>query len=356
MIVDLVPDLSLSATAIGSVPHQSAEQACDFILRNFQDIPFWPQLPQKSFKENMYTQFVEGMPGIVIDEINQKLYFNTTENFMKELEKLYSAFLSNNLDYGAISPSFAQGLHVFLAKLEHRDKKPRFIKGQITGPISFGLLVTDCHKKPAIYSEMLRDAILKTLALKIRWQESQFKKFATTSQTIIFIDEPYLMSFGSAFISLSKEEVVASLEELLSSVQGLSGIHCCGNTDWSLITETSIDILSFDAFDYAESLALYPQSIKKFLDQGGILAWGIVPSGLPKPEQITHESTSSLIKRLESAMKLLTEKGIDKQLLVNQSLITPNCGTGSMPVELAERTLKICCEISEALNKKYNRV
>jgi methionine synthase II (cobalamin-independent) len=355
MGVDLIPDLSLAATAIGSVPYQSAEEACDFILRNFRDIPFWPQLPQRSFKENMYTQFVERMPGIVIDESNQKLYFNTQKSFMKELEELYGAFLNNDLDYGAISSSFARGLHVFLTKLKHQSKKPRFIKGQITGPISFGLFVTDSHKKPAIYSEMLRDAILKTLALKIRWQESQFKKFVATSQVIIFIDEPYLMSFGSAFVSLSKEEIITSLEELLSSVQGLSGIHCCGNTDWSLITETSIDILSFDAFDYAETLALYPRSIKRFLDQGGILAWGIVPSGLPEPGQITRETVSSLIKRLESAMKLLAAKGIDKQLLIKQSLITPNCGTGSMPVELAEKTLKICCELSEALNGKYNK-
>lgn len=342
------------ATAIGSVPHADVGAACRLVLDNLYQIPMWPQLPNINFKENMYVQYSEGMPGMTVDEAERRVYFDTAKNIIGELEAVFGSYLTDDVDAFAIGRDYAQGLYGFLEMLE-REAYPeiKILKGHITGPISMGLAVPDQNKKPGLYDDILREGFIKTLIMKAKYQVKQFKEVRPDLPALIFIDEPYLMSYGSALISLNEEQVIDYLEEVIGAIDSLTGIHCCGNTDWSLLTETSVDVISFDAYGYSETIALYPKEMKAFLDRGGVLAWGVVPSGLPSPDQVTRESVEGLVERLEAGMQLLIDRGIDKEILLNQSLITPNCGTGSMKPEHAERTFALSREISEAMRRKY---
>ena len=81
-----------------------------------------------------------------------------------------------------------------------------------------------------------------------------------------------------------------------------------------------------DAHEYAESLSLYPDDLGAFLDRGGIIGWGIVPAS----DEALGESLESLVDRLESAMGLLTAKGLHKDDLLASALIMPSCGCGSL--------------------------
>jgi len=203
-----------------------------------------------------------------------------------------------------------------------------------------------------LYNDLLVDPIVKTLALKVRWQEAELRSTVPGAKTIIFIDEPYLTSFGSAFVSLNRKNIIGYLRTVAESISGLSGVHCCGNTDWTLFTEAGVDIISFDAFDYTESIALYPVEISKFLENGGVLAWGIVPTVYPDLEQIDRENVGSLLKRFEEKIKVLADKGIDRDLLLQACLITPNCGTGSMTPHNAEKVFKLIKEIAEKIKQR----
>jgi hypothetical protein len=116
---------------------------------------------------------------------------------------------------------------------------------------------------------------------------------------IIFLDEPYLTSLGSAFVSLPPEKVRALLEETLGGISGLRGVHCCGNTDWSLLLGLPINILSFDAYNYAGALSAYAAEVRSFIGNGGAVAWGIIPND---EDHLAKESASSLKDRLEEAM------------------------------------------------------
>lgn len=342
------------ATAIGSVPHTNVGTACDIVLGSLRHIPMWPQLPNVSFKENMYVQYTEGMPGIVVDEIERRVYFDTSRDIISELEKLFELYIEDDIDALAIREDYARGLNRFLELLktnEYPDAKA--LKGHVTGPISMGLAVADQNKRPGLYDDTLREGILKTLTMKAKYQVKRFKELRPELPVLIFIDEPYLMSFGSAFVSLNRDDVISYLNELINAIDGFTGIHCCGNTDWGLLTETNVDVISFDAYGYSETIALYPGEIKSFLNRGGILAWGIVPSGLPTPEQVIQETAAGLIEKLEAGMQLLVDKGIDKEVLVNQALITPNCGTGSMKPENAERTFTLADKVSALMQQKY---
>jgi hypothetical protein len=149
--------------------------------------------------------------------------------------------------------------------------------------------------------------------------EKRFNELFPGTPTILFFDEPSLSSFGSAFSSLNREDVVHSLNECFDAVKGLKGIHCCGNTDWSVLLSMNLDILSFDAYGYLETLSLYPKELKAFLERGGILAWGIVPTS----EDVLKEEAESLVKRFKEGVKTLSKKGID-QTLLERAILTPS--------------------------------
>jgi methionine synthase II (cobalamin-independent) len=333
------------ATGIGSFPHKDEKEVFRLIFENFSDIPFWPQLPKRSFLEGMVVQYSEGFPSFRLNEREQKAWVDTSEGFDKEIERFYQSLENRELEPFRISEDFAKGLRMIedLSSEEHR-KEIKYIKGQITGPITFGLSLTDQEKKPIFYDPTLKDILIKHLSSKARWMERKFNDLFPETPTMISFDEPSLSSFGSAFSSLNREDVIHSLNECFDAVKGLRGIHCCGNTDWGVLLTTNLNFLSFDAYSYLETLSLYPKELKAFLERGGILAWGIVPTS----EAILKEDAQSLIKRFKEGVKTLAKKGIDPNLL-QRAILTPSCGTASLPIPLAERVCKLTAEVSKKL-------
>jgi hypothetical protein len=345
-------------TAIGSLPHQDVDRACEIVLESFSQIPAWPQLPKRNLRENMYIQASEGMPCLVLDEEKGKVYFQTKGDITGELEKFYEKIIENKIDYFKISEEYAAGFYSLREQVRKRLSKEErgagilALKGQLIGPISFGLTVTDENRKPILYHEQLADAVVKTCGMKARWQITRMKE--VFPQIIIFIDEPYLASFGSAFVSLSRDEVVNYLNQVIDSIKSegaIAGIHCCGNTDWSILMDTKVDIISFDAYSYLETISLYPEKLKEFLTQGRYLAWGIVPAS----SQAMEEEINSLIKRFEDGLKLLSSKGVERERILENLLITPSCGTGTLPVEIAEKIVKLTRGVSDNIKASYFR-
>ena len=330
-------------TAIGSMPQTDPDEACSLVLAHLAEIPPWPSLPKRSFLENMYVQFSEGFPGVVIS--GEHIYVDRSCDLDDALAQLYDAYLEDKVEQYAVGPDFAAGLHAFLSK---GLGSAVAVKGQVTGPISWGLTVTDQDRRPVLYDDILADALAKHLRLKAAWQEQVLSRLSP--HTIIFVDEPYMSSFGSAFVSLARQQVVTLLEEVLQGIKGLKGIHCCGNTDWSVLLETPMDILSLDAYNYGWSVSLYPAEVKAFIQRGGIIAWGIVPAD---EDALAHETADDLIQRLEEAMSALARKGIDFDLLRERCLITPSCGLAPLSPEMATKALQLTVEVSRQLRSKY---
>jgi hypothetical protein len=208
-------------------------------------------------------------------------------------------------------------------------------------------VVVDQNRRPILYDEVLADAVAKHLRLKAAWQERELRRLWST--VITFVDEPYMASFGSAFVSLGREQAIILMEEVLAGIQGIKGVHCCGNTDWSILLSTSIDILSLDAYQYAQALSLYPEEVKAFLERGGIIAWGIVPTS----EQVYQETVESLVEKLYQAMNLLVKKGIPLDRILESALISASCGVGPMSEPAAERALSLAAEVSARMRERH---
>jgi hypothetical protein len=172
---------------------------------------------------------------------------------------------------------------------------------------------------------------------------------------IIFIDEPGLVSFGSSsFTGISREIVTEAVSEVIDSIHqagGLAGIHICANGDWGPALDSRADIISFDAYSYFDNIILYTNQLKEFLHRGGILAWGIIPTG--DPTIISKEDSDSLFKQWCTQLVTLTSLGFTQQQLIQQTLIAPACGTGSLSLDLAMKVLKMNREVSNKCQIYY---
>lgn len=337
---------NFTITGIGSLPYKNSQTACETVINTFKhDMPFWPQLPKQSFYEGMVTQFSQGIPGIKIDASARKIWLDTKQS-SKGLTSFYDNILKNNLDYFAITSEYAPGLYQILSLI---GEKGHYLKGQITGPVTFGLTLTDENGQAVIHNETLRDMVVKTLLMKALYQVRMIKNAELLP--VIFIDEPSMMQYGSAYLPVNQSVVETTLTEIINALHKedvLVGIHCCGNTDWGLLLNLPIDVISFDAYSFMDKFILYHSDINRFLQRDGLIAWGLIPSvdlsELPRPDE--------LVNHLQSGITALTNKGIDSTQVVAQSLLTPSCGLGSLPEEEAIRRLTLLKEVSILLRNE----
>jgi len=333
-------------TGIGSLPHIDSAGAVDLVLRFCPKLPFWPQLPKRSLREGMVGQFAEGLPGL--EFTHQGITFNLKDKD-KQLEIFYERIIGQDKKHFAISDSCASGLYELKRRLQHTGTKDIVaIKCHITGPFTFGASLKDEQGIPLLHDSTLRQAIVKGLIMKGLWQIDFFKEF--NKPMIIFIDEPYLSGFGSAFTPLSKEEVVLGLKEVAQGLKSndiLVGVHCCGNTDWSIFTEVpEIDIINFDATGFLDSFLLYVENINDFLKKGGFLCWGVVPT------QLTSDLANRdfFVSQFLNGLQRLIKKGLERQLLQERIFFSPACGLGALDISNAEAVLALLSQVVEKIN------
>jgi hypothetical protein len=332
------------------------------MFENTPEIPSWVQFPKRALYEKMMVQFTEGMPGLVED--GDRFYINTAgHDFVEQLTDFYARYLAVTeqkdrvaLESFGLSAKYAAGFREFTNQLPTHAALHRVLvlKGQVTGPFTMGVNLVDQDQRCSYYDEQLRDVIVKTMAMRAMWQVIHLGEFFTP--VMIFFDEPSLLGFGSqTFLTVGREDVIRDMNEVAGTVHsqgGLAGVHCEENTDWSLLMETNLDILDFDAYDHMQAITLYPDELYVFLRRGGCLGWGLVPT-LDRVAAAT-ETVPSLLDRFEQGIRSLEEKGFKRDLLLRRALITPSCGVGGVLTEvLAERVLGLLRELSLTLRRRY---
>ena len=353
--------LTLKPLAIGSLPHKDAGVALDYVFGLFMETPFWPQLAGVNKLEDMVTQYTQGVCGLKYDKENAKFFFDPeAEDFYERLEEFYLDYetIVNEKDFTplnkyAITEPYSHALKPYLDRI--KKLKPEYAKGHVTGSFTWGTSICDTEGRCAFFDPTLKDISTKAMALKALWQVVEMKKASPESTPIIFLDEPAVCQYGtSAFVTVQKQEITESFREIIDvirSVGGLAGIHCCGKADWEMMIDAGFDILNLDAYLYAQNLSLCPKKVEKHLQNGGIIAWGVIPT-LDK-EALEKINLEKAVAVFEKAVSYLTEKGIDKNLIIKQSAITPSCGTGSLNEALACKAMELTVQLSQELTRKY---
>ncbi|MGB9791736.1 MAG: hypothetical protein ACPLTR_04070 [Thermacetogeniaceae bacterium] len=353
------------ATGIGSLPHCDPEEAVALVMKYLKKAPHWPQLPRLSEREYFVHQFLNFLVELGLLQITKgtKAYLASDNPRWPEcLARFYEVYLSfaegddSFLEDLAFPSGAATGFERFVQFLGEKGiGEAQFLKGQIVGLLSAGFQVTDPEGRPAYYDHQLRDVLLKQLSMQAAWQVKTLSRFGLP--VVVFLDDPVIDSCGRYDrIVVSKDEVISEISEFAGFVRshgGIAGVHSCADLDWSILLEADIDVLSFDAYQFAESFVLFSGLLQKFLSRGGIVAWGIVPTSR---DALNSEDTSSLLDRAKSIIRKLIAKGVEPQLLKRQSLITPSCGAGTLAEPEAVRIYQLTAELSERWEKIFEEV
>jgi len=333
---------NLLTTAMAVMPHRDANKALQTALT--LDIPFWPQLPLLSYYEDMYVQAAEHFPGIQLDAENRTLRFSM-DRFTDELGETMARF--DDPSYFDISPDYSAVYQAFL-DLGLQDRPA--IRGQLEGPISFGFNVLDQDERPILFDETIRSFLLEFMAKRINVQLSRLKE--KNGNAFMFVDEPGLQFVFSALSGYDDVKARQDLEAFFNLVERPRGIHLCGNPDWDFLLNLDLDILSLDVFSNGERFVSHADSIKRFLDRGGVLVWGQVPTNVEPFEQ---QNLDSMAAQLEALWERLVNKGLDREQLLAGSLLSPAtcCLVNPDGTATVDKAFDMISSLSQRLRSKY---
>jgi hypothetical protein len=333
---------NLLTTAMAVMPHTDVDRAMEVALS--LDIPFWPQLPNLTYYEDMYVQAAEHFPGIILD-VEQRLVRFSMDRFIAELEGAMARF--DDPATFDISPTYSQVYHRFLElDLSHRPA----IRGQLEGPISFGFNIVDQDDRPILFDDTVRPFMLEFMARRVNVQLARLKQ--RNSNAFMFIDEPGLQFLFSAMAGYGDIKAKSDIESFLALIERPRGIHLCGNPDWDFLLNLDMDILSLDVFSNGEIFSGYAGALKRFLERGGRIVWGIVPTNA---EPFSNESQASLAARLQELWAALDRKGIDRDFLLSRSLLSPAtcCLVNPDREKTVEKAFTLIRSLSGQLRKIY---
>ncbi len=346
------------ATALPMFYQADTEKACHLVQECFPEAPAAPMLRQP-----LRTNLLK-IPCTRVDEERKVIVFDLSTERQQELLDFYEHYLADDIDYFASSPEQNPGLYR-LAEMYREKPWPelKHIHCLTVGPYTMGLSFRDDKGAPAFYDNQLRDIMVKHLAMRAKWQAKEIHKMFPGVKILMLLAEPALNVFTSSVGTGTWDDVKNALDEITDAVNGVGsvhssvhssvhcGVHCCANFDWPLLMAGKARIINFDTYRYGETMALYSSALTEFLTHGGMIAWGIVPTH--DAVVLDAENAVSLVDRLEQTLETVVEKGVDRNLLMDSSWITPSCDISSLSEERGERVYRLTREVSQMMRAKY---
>ena len=342
-------EIRKKSVMIGSMPHPEVGAAMEALDQYPLSIPTWPQLSKRSFKESMIPQCSGGLPGIAIDEGAKRIWLQRDDGLVDKMTSFYEDVVSDNFDAFALTEEYAAGLAAFVKQLESNGVRLPVVKGQVTGPFTFGLGLNDNEGKPVWFDEQYRDIVIRGIKMKALWMAGQLGRYA--DKVMIFFDEPILCALGTpSYISIRDEDVISAFDGLSDALHEkgvIAGVHCCGNMDWGLLARSKIDVIAFDAYFFGDKVALYPEELSAFLERGGILAWGIVPTS--DPDELKKIDAGALEEKINQLTDRYLAKGFPEDKVRENMMLTPSCGMGPLGIEDCVTVLRLLGETTKAV-------
>jgi hypothetical protein len=339
----MIPSPHSRATGVGALPHTDPALACSDVLSVFPDFPYIPTLPDRGQLESIVFNDSEQLPGRVIRD--DRLLFDSTKDQTAAMEQIYLDYVEGNFAPYGLHAAYASA---FVEMMSRPLPGAKVLKCQVTGPVTFGMQVVDAVKRPIYYDSQIADVLPKMIALKARWCEVEMAARTGVPETLVVLNEPYLASLGSSVVPLDRDTVKAGWEDIQAIVQGGLGIHCCSNTDWEFILGLKPSVISFDAYTTAREFLLYSDAIVSYLEDGGVVAWGIVPA---EYKLFAAESVESLYGKYLAIRSQLCAS-VPEELFDAQSLVTPSCGIRFADRSGADAIMRAAAEISRCIREK----
>jgi len=339
--VHLLP--ACATTGIGSLPHTQQELALQMALQ--VDIPYLPQLPIGHPGEFMIASALDGLPGLSFDaEGMVTVDLAVWEAGRASLGAALDAALSSG-GLEAFEPS-ALALRAwkpFLWEVENR--KLALAKAQIAGPATVRWVATASDGRPISQVPALDQQIFRLLLARTLAMVKALRRANTTP--LLFLDEPGLYALDRKdprhLIALQEIKVMAMA---LRKEGALVGLHCCSNTEWDLVLDLGLDLLSLDVRLSLDAVLDHEEAFHRFVRSGAILSLGIIPTDLSSTYELR-----TLVESVEASFRATLPPGPLLADALSQVVLTPACGLAMRSVMDAERIFEELKEAQRTLRK-----
>lgn len=346
------------ATGVGSLPYTNGSAALAKVWQSVPFAPYWPQLPQRGEGHWFLGQCLNALAvtGVIENGLHPVIQKNASD-WPERVSRFYAIYAAAKAGEEEALGSFAfpeKGGEEFAAfcldLVTQGNRQAILLKGQLCGPITLGMYVTDPQGIPANNDPLQRDMLVKAAEMHAQWQVMALARSSGFSLPIILaIDEPGLYAYQTGTADFPERgQMIAALNAVADGILiqgGIPAIHVCGETDWTLCFESHIRVINFDAYGHMEKMLEMAGPLNRFLSRRGMLAWGIIPTGM----ELAGETSATLQKRLEDNIARLAARGVDERRLRERSILTPVCGAGTLNLEWTEKINTLLTELNGIL-------
>jgi hypothetical protein len=316
-----------TATSIGSLPHVDPLEAARFVLDRHPELPAAPSLPNRSPRESMLAQAVWGLDGVGAATDGSVALQGRTASVGRGRRPL------------SLADEPWTGVRTFLDLVAGRAGP---VKLQLTGPVTLG--------RALHHAGVPADQAFAVAGATVRAQGAELVSAARgslpTAPLLVMLDEPGLVGSAHPRFPIGREAVVELLGGAVAAIEGgdgplATGIHCCGGADWAAVLDAGPDVL---AAPVDAGLTFVPRAVRSFLDRGGRIAWGAVPTDEP-----VGDSADRLWRRLADTWCVLVRAGCDPGQLRRRAFVTPACGLAGHGVTQADQALRLAAEVGDRI-------
>jgi len=311
-------------TGIGPLPHYDPGDAIEFVLRHTPALPAVPALPARSRREGMIPQAAMGISGIdVADDGRLDIRH---EDLDPEAPVV--------VDF---SSQAHVGLRAFLTAVADRDGP---IKLSVTGPVTLGLTLYVTGVDADLAFRIAGRAVRQRARALARYVQERVPQ----AELVVFVDEPALSHLTDRGFPVAPSDGIDLVSSTLAAVEPLAitGVHCCGPADWRLVLGAGPRMLSLPV---GAGAVAHAGSIGDFLDRGGWLVWGAVPTDGP-----VGTTADRLWRRLSDELFELSDGGCDPGRLRSNAMVTPVCGLARHGSTQAEHVMALTSVLAQRLH------
>jgi hypothetical protein len=316
----LVPGL---ATGIGSLPHSDARVAATVSVEGTPRLPAAPQLPNRDPRESMVAQVACALPEVTVGPDGAIAVDHRVEPTPPRAR---------------LDGRIHGGLLAFVDVLSARPDPVHRVKLQLTGPLTLGLALTRAGLPAPRAFARAAEAVRAWVPVL----ERRVERRLPGAELVLFLDEPGLVAWRAEDEPFERERSVDLLSHALATVHGVAGVHVCGAGDRRLALEAGPDLL---AIEVAEDVVEDGAPLARYLEGGGWIAWGAVPTDRP-----VGDSGDPLWRRLAAVWCELTRRGCDPLLLRTQAVISPACGLAGHGPTQAARALQHASGLADRIH------
>jgi hypothetical protein len=326
----------------GALPHESVQAACAVLRRHALPYVAWPQLPQRHFFERSIVQASWGLPGLVLDESQRRVYVNR-EQTLAALPQYTIAFMQKTrMQSAEWSQREAAGLRELMTDIDTLAPDVG-IKGQLLGPISLAAQLTDEHQQPLLADPALFEGVVIHCCVRARLQADSM--MCANRPAMVCLEEPFYDVMHSPFMTIERDELLVALARVVLAIPCQRALTLRCGTPLGEIVQLPIDVLIVTHWedDLADDQVI--ADLVRALSNGMRVGIGVVPVGALNVAEIAY-----IDARVYAIIQRFLLAGATPEALRSGLVIAPSQSLGQAPVDQAEAVIALTCTTAAAVD------